>query len=326
MAAVPARPAVCATASRDSAKEALPEDEEEEETGLTGEDTVFDLIQRVAEEDEERERAAGTLPYLKVGQQRTLRAWQPAAPPEPQQQRQQGAADAAAAGGEPAAALTAEELLAQLPGLQRQLRAAAQERVGLPPAERQFDVARHLNDRMPRKPEPELTEWDLRARMEKRKRQQKQREAWNARRAAVGHYPSLGADWRSDIRCKETGDPTDPHYREWTHKEIWDLITMNGTNADPRDVAVFVRDPKEIVDAPAQGGGYRMEPEEYFESIGALIHEEDLAAIAGSAGDGVVAADGTALLAAEFSDFDDELGDFDSDYGGGAAAGDEDEF
>ena len=103
MAAVPARPAVCATAcapaaaavrpravhtpsssrcafwtasrrpsacqpqrrrgpvppARDSAKEALPEDEEEEETGLTGEDTVFDLIQRVAEEDEERERAAG---------------------------------------------------------------------------------------------------------------------------------------------------------------------------------------------------------------------------------------------------------------------------
>ena len=48
--------------------------------------------------------------------------------------------------------------------------------------------------------------------------------------------------------------------------------------------------------------------QEYFESIGALIHEEDLAAIAGSAGDGVVAADGTALLAAEFSDFDDELG------------------
>ena len=34
----------------------------------------------------------------------------------------------------------------------------------------------------------------------------------------MGHYPSLGADWRSDIRCKETGDPTDPHYREWTHK------------------------------------------------------------------------------------------------------------
>ena len=38
-------------------------------------------------------------------------------------------------------------------------------------------------------------------------------------------------------------------------QEIWDLITMNGTNADPRDVAVFVRDPKEIVGRWRGGGG-----------------------------------------------------------------------
>lgn len=70
--------------------------------------------------------------------------------------------------------------------------------------------------------------------------------AWDARRAEAGRYPSLGADWRTDVRCQQTGDPTDPTYREWTHKEIWDLITLNGQNADPREVALWVRDPEEI--------------------------------------------------------------------------------
>ena len=80
--------------------------------------------------------------------------------------------------------------------------------------------------------------------------------AWNQRRARVGQFPSLGTDWRTDLRIQEagTGDPTDPHYREWTHKEIWDLITLSGRNADPRDVSMFVRNPLEI--AGGWGGGW----------------------------------------------------------------------
>lgn len=223
------------------------------------------------------------------------------------------------------------------------------------------------------------------------------RAAWDARRAQAGRYPSLGADWRTDVRCQQTGDPTDPTYREWTHQEIWDLITANGQNADPREVALWVRDPLEIAgrcrprsggsgcgahgplrrqgscvcvghscgvptcmhscrclprctsasrslphrcvkppsfvqppmqpaDAPAQGGKYTMDPEEYFESVGALIREDELAAIASSAGGADGEADGASLLAAEFSDFDDGLGDFDADYAAGGSGGDDHDF
>ena len=97
-------------------------------------------------------------------------------------------------------------------------------------------------------------------------------------------------------------------------------------------------------DAPSQGGSYAMDPEEYFESRGQLVMEDDVAAISGSAGTGASAAGAASgaggvaagekdsaevsLLAAEFSDFDEELagGDFDADYaaGGGAAGGGDD--
>ena len=95
-------------------------------------------------------------------------------------------------------------------------------------------------------------------------------------------------------------------------------------------------------DAPTQGGRYTMDPEEYFESRGQLIREDDVAAITSSAGTGASsAASGAAggaagekdsaevsLLAAEFTDFDEELagGDFDADYaaGSGAAGGGDD--
>jgi hypothetical protein len=48
------------------------------------------------------------------------------------------------------------------------------------------------------------------------------------------------------VRCADTGNPTDPQYREWTQREIWDLITQGGRNADPRDVELWVRNPREI--------------------------------------------------------------------------------
>ena len=77
-------------------------------------------------------------------------------------------------------------------------------------------------------------------------------------------------------------------------------------------------------DAPAQGAEYRMDPEEYFESVGRLIHEDDLAAIAAADKDAEVA-----LLASEFSDFDDELvgsRDFDADYAAAEGGGSDEDF
>lgn len=321
---------------------------EAEEDLYEHDETVWEMMERTRREDAERDRLAGKLPTLKVTEQRGLGPWQPGSSTAPPKLTVAQQAAAAAAGGvvEEEASYSYEELLLQLPGLQRQLRLAAQERAGLPPAEREVDVVYHPDARMDRPLQPPLSEWDLRAKMEKRKRQQREIDAWNQRRARVGQFPSLGTDWRTDLRIQEagTGDPTDPHYREWTHKEIWDLITLSGRNADPRDVSMFVRNPLEIADAPSQGGSYAMDPEEYFESRGQLIMEDDVAAITGSAGTGASAAGAASgatggaagdkdsaevsLLAAEFSDFDEELagGDFDADYaaGGGAAGGGDD--
>ena len=250
-------------------------------------------------------------------QQLGLAQWEPAAPP-PQLQQQVDAAAAAVAAAETGQSEAAEtyELLQQLPGLQRSLRRAAQEGAGLPDLEAMKMCPEDVM-RLPRKPEPVLNEWDLRARMEKRRRQERETAGalrpgggalgeaplltgwlacllrlaaslpalqltalvshaaapdaaccpampsplpfptrpslphpppaeWNAERAAVGRYPSHGSDWRTDTRIKDTGDPTAPLYREWTHTEIWDLITLNGRNADPRDVAVWVLNPKAV--------------------------------------------------------------------------------
>ena len=123
-------------------------------------------------------------PTLRLPQQYGLESWQPGISTAPQQQ----AAAAAAAGAEEgqAAATTPsyEELLQQLPGLRLQLRVAAQERVGLATQEREADQIEYEDDRYPRKPEPQLDEWDLRAKMERRRRQQHEMQGEGATAAA----------------------------------------------------------------------------------------------------------------------------------------------
>jgi hypothetical protein len=127
------------------------------------------------------------LPTLKVPEQRGLGPWQPGSSTAPPKltvaQQAAAAADAGAAGGvvEEEASHSYEELLLQLPGLQRQLRLAAQERAGLPSAEREVDVVYHPDARMDRPLQPPLSEWDLRAKMEKRKRQQREIDGGRAR-------------------------------------------------------------------------------------------------------------------------------------------------
>lgn len=84
-----------------------------------------------------------------------------------------------------------EELLSQLPGLQQQLKLEAEERAGLPPRgiepwEKPWWLPAYNEKRYMRKPEPQLTEWDLRAKMEKRKRQLAEWEGATAVPRALG--------------------------------------------------------------------------------------------------------------------------------------------
>ena len=118
--------------------------------------------------------------------------------------------------------------------------------------------------------------------------------AWLKERAKVGRATTLGADWRTDVRCRDTGDPTDPVYLEWTSRQIWDLVTMGGKGADPRSVHVRVEDPGERADLVADGAQYTPEMHEWLAELGKIIDEEEEAAITDKDGE-------VALLAAEFS-------------------------
>lgn len=130
-------------------------------------------------------RPCSAVPYLNVSQQRGLRSWQPSSQEQHDQQsehqqtdrEQRGAAAAAAGGATPA---TYEELLAQLPGLQRVMRDTAQERSGLVRAPERDPWTPDQPFRYPQPEEPELSEWDLRAKMEKKRRQQRAREGEEA--------------------------------------------------------------------------------------------------------------------------------------------------
>ena len=125
-------------------------------------------------------------------QQLGLAQWEPAAA-APQLQQQVDAAAAAVAAAETGQSEAAEtyELLQQLPGLQRSLRRAAQEGAGLP----DLDAMKMCPEdvmRLPRKPEPVLNEWDLRAKMEKRRRQERETAgALRPRGGALGEAPLL---------------------------------------------------------------------------------------------------------------------------------------
>jgi hypothetical protein len=100
--------------------------------------------------------------------------------------------------GEPSTAAYYEQLM-QLPGLQRQLRLAAQERAGLPDLDAEPEHPDRLA-RFPRKPEPKLDEWDLRARMEKRRRQEREL----AGERVVGMRGGAGRVCRFDQACEDT--------------------------------------------------------------------------------------------------------------------------
>lgn len=154
-------------------------------------------------------------------------------------------------------------------------------------------------DKLPFRADPgPLTEWDLRASMEKKRRMKKERELWleeNARN--IGRHASVASDWRTDVRITDTGNPYHPKYREWTLEEIWDLITLGGKVVDPRHVPHEVLQLGARVDFVAEGFVQEPEIPEWLDQQGKLLKEEDEADVLDKEAE-------EALLASEFSDFE----------------------
>lgn len=149
------------------------------------------------------------------------------------------------------------------------------------------------------------SEWDLRAAMEKKRWKERQHRAWEEHRAeTLGRYPSVAADWRTDVRIQETEDPDATEYREWSIREIWELITQHGEAADPRVIPVKVRKPASRADFVEEGFVQNPEIPVWLESQGKLMREEEER-------DTVDDEAEAALLTSEFSDFDTDF-DFDT--------------
>jgi hypothetical protein len=156
-------------------------------------------------------------------------------------------------------------------------------------------------------PTSSLTEWDLRASMETKKWFDEDYEAWQQHREqTIGQYPSFAADWRTDVRIQHSLDPAEVDYREWSMKEMWDLITQNGLAADPRDIPFQVRKPGSRTDFVKEGYAYHPSIPEWLDMQGKLMKDDDVGAGRPGKGDGA-GLDEAALLASEFSDFDAEF-------------------
>jgi hypothetical protein len=221
------------------------------------------------------------------------------------------AAPAAVDGGAAAAAAAAAAALARLPGARRHV---APEGAG---ASEDLDARRggFFGGRtLPLGADPgPLGDWDLRAGMEARRRRERERAAWLARRAAaLRRAPTGGADWRSDRRVRDTGDPTAPAYREWSLAEIWDLVLLGGAATDPREVPRRVTAPGARTDFIAEGYRVKAPIHEWLAAQGRLIEEGDEAAVADADAE-------AALLASEFSDFDDWASKGEAGAGAGGA-------
>jgi hypothetical protein len=159
-------------------------------------------------------------------------------------------------------------------------------------------------------PKSTLSEWDLRAASETKQWFDRDFEAWQKRRSeTIGQYPSMASDWRTDVRISESLDPAEVAYKEWSMKEIWDLITMNGQAADPRDVPFQVRKPGSRTNFVAEGYAHHPTIPEWLDMQGKLMRDDEE----------VKALDADeAILASEFSDFDSEAFEF----GGSSSNGD----
>jgi len=151
-----------------------------------------------------------------------------------------------------------------------------------------------------------LTEWDLRASMETKRWFEDDYKKWQSfREKTVGRYSAVASDWRTDVRIQESKDPAEIDYREWSMREIWDLITQNGEAADPRDIPFVIQKPGSRTNFVAEGYVHHPGIPQWLDEQGKLMKEEDVEKITDDEAEG-------ALLTSEFSDFDTEF-DFSND-------------
>lgn len=152
---------------------------------------------------------------------------------------------------------------------------------------------------------PDWDEWEYRAYVEKYGRLRRERDEWNRRRAAIGEHRGMVVDDRVDLRLQMKWDKPEP---DWTHEQIFNLITLDGTAAMPADIAVKVQDPLGRADMQELGGKYLESTEEYLRRIGHLMErpptQEDLVDL------------GVTQLAGDFEGFEQEQAE---DVAGAAA-------
>ncbi|GMH42471.1 hypothetical protein BSKO_10390 [Bryopsis sp. KO-2023] len=130
------------------------------------------------------------------------------------------------------------------------------------PEDEELDI---LGDEDDRPWNRDMSVWDLRAVMEKRRYREKSRATWRRKQANLGTGPSLDV-LKDDVRISDD----DRAMFELTEEEAWHFITQGGQAADPKEVLkhVSIMDPEEKIDFPALGVRYIEEVDEFLKRKG----------------------------------------------------------
>ncbi|KAL6749868.1 hypothetical protein V8C86DRAFT_769159 [Haematococcus lacustris] len=118
---------------------------------------------------------------------------------------------------------------------------------------------------------PQLSVWDIRARAEKKRYRELMDIEWRRRQSKVGK--AVYADNSNDVR----GFQYQWQEREFSHEEVYALITQNGNACKPEEYQAYVDNPLLVADLPnVMGVHYIEETEDFLERIGHLGKPEDL--------------------------------------------------
>lgn len=121
-----------------------------------------------------------------------------------------------------------------------------------------------------------LTDFDLRAMMEKRRKKAALDAEWQRRKAAIGRfkYATSGGIYHDARIASNSYEPK----ATWSEDEVWALITNNGVNADLRSTPQIVQvlNPLAAADwVNDHGVRYIEETEDFLRRIGHLVDADD---------------------------------------------------
>ncbi|KAK9794940.1 hypothetical protein WJX73_003198 [Symbiochloris irregularis] len=137
---------------------------------------------------------------------------------------------------------------------------------------------------MPDTPEPEPTweypdkpweDWDdfsFRVHTEKVKQKEEKYEAFMERLDNVGKYRHMEVTPETDLRLARH-QPLGKH-SDMPHEDIMNLITKDGTSADPFQVPVNIEDPRGVADIMKETK-YHEETEDFIKNMGRWVDSED---------------------------------------------------